>query len=65
MVELNIRCCCNPRKILGTVDITFEPTGDVTVLVDGQTRRIRQYYESRPEDLHMEWAIQAHDRGHA
>jgi len=28
-MEIEIRCCCNPAKVLGTVDIPEHPSGKV------------------------------------
>lgn len=62
VTRLNIRCCCKPKVILGTVELPFVPDRECDVLVDGKMLKVREYYELRQSGGHYyrEWAVEAH-----
>lgn len=62
MITLNIRCCCEPRRILGTVELAETPTGEGVVITKHGSLHIREYYELRDGNYYTEWAVVGHEQ---
>jgi hypothetical protein len=56
---LNIRCCCNPKRILGTVELPFDLYDECDVIHEGKVLMVRNYYQNIRGEHHMELAVKA------
>jgi hypothetical protein len=61
VTTLNIRCCCNPRRVIGTVEVPSAPTGEGEIATERGVMRVRTYYETRGNEYYTELAVVAHE----
>ena len=60
MTTLNIRCCCEPGRVLGTIELATAPIEEGKINTKHGVLEIREYYEKRGDQWHTERAVVGH-----